>query len=88
MNDFERFIAATLTHVSLFEGARIAQTVKRRVDATAVRLPSGEYTTTPEALAEMTGRPVEEFRPDDVELPDRDDLETHDADEFYGDDDE
>ena len=38
---------------------------------------------TPEALSELTGRPPEDFEaPDELPLPDLDELETHDADEF------
>lgn len=40
--------------------------------------------STPELLAELTGRPVSEFElPDDLELPELAELEEHDADEFY-----
>ena len=42
---------------------------------------------TPEALSELTGRPPEDFEaPDGLPLPDLDELETHDADEFYSED--
>jgi hypothetical protein len=37
-----------------------------------------------ELLAEETGRDISEFElTDDMEFPDPDDLEEHDADEFY-----
>ena len=42
---------------------------------------------TPEALSELTGRPPEDFEaPDGLPLLDLDELETHDADEFYSED--
>jgi len=42
--------------------------------------------TSAEILAEETGRDIEEFElSEDVEIPDLDDLEEHDADEFYSD---
>jgi len=42
---------------------------------------------TPEALSELTGRPPEDFEAsDELPLPDLDELETHDADEFYSED--
>lgn len=51
-------------------------------------LEERDHKPTPEALAELTGRPVEEFEaPDDAPLPDLDDLETHDAEDFYSDSD-
>jgi len=42
--------------------------------------------TSAEILAEETGRDVSEFElTEDLELPDLEDLEEHDADEFYSD---
>ena len=42
---------------------------------------------TPEALSELTGRPPEDFEaPNGLPLPDLDELETDDADEFYSED--
>jgi len=42
--------------------------------------------TSAEILAEETGRDVSEFElTEDLEFPDLEDLEEHDADEFYSD---
>lgn len=42
--------------------------------------------TSAEILAEETGRDIEEFEiSEDIEIPDLDNLEEHDADEFYSD---
>lgn len=42
--------------------------------------------TSAEILAEETGRDIEEFElSEGIEIPDLDDLEEHDADEFYSD---
>jgi len=42
--------------------------------------------TSAEILAEETGRDVSEFKlTEDLEFPDLEDLEEHDADEFYSD---
>jgi hypothetical protein len=50
-------------------------------------LENREEKTAAELLAEETGRPVEEFElTDDMEFPDLDDLEVHDADEYYSED--
>lgn len=39
-----------------------------------------------EILAEETGKDISEFQPpEDYELPDPEELETHDAEEFYSD---
>jgi hypothetical protein len=47
-------------------------------------LENRDSKTFAEILAEETGRPVEEFEvPDDLEIPDLDDLTEVDADEFY-----
>jgi len=42
--------------------------------------------TSAEILAEETGRDIEEYvLTEDMEFPDLDDLEEHDADEYYSD---
>lgn len=47
-------------------------------------LEEHEARETPEALSTLTGRSPEDFEaPDELPLPDLDELETHDADEFY-----
>ena len=49
-------------------------------------LENRDSKTAAELLAEATGRDVEEFElTDDMEFPDPDELEEHDADEFYSD---
>jgi len=51
-------------------------------------LEERDYKSTPEALEELTGRPAEEFEADeDLPMPDPDELELHDAEEFYSDSD-
>lgn len=37
----------------------------------------------PEILSEMTGEPIEKFQADDFPLPDWDELEWEDAEEYY-----
>ena len=50
-------------------------------------LEERDVRSTPEALSELTGRPPEDFEaPDGLPLPDLDDLETHDTDEFCSED--
>ena len=50
-------------------------------------LEESDAQLTPEVLFELTGRPPEDFEaPDGLPLPNLDDLETHDADEFYSED--
>jgi hypothetical protein len=50
----------------------------------AMSLENRDQKTSAELLAEMTGRPVEDFElPDDLEIPDLEDLTEVDADEFY-----
>jgi len=42
------------------------------------------YRSTAEVLAELTGRPAEEFEvPEDVPMPPPEELDTHDAATFY-----
>lgn len=42
------------------------------------------HKSTAEVLAELTGRPVEEFEvPEDVPMPAPEELDTHDAATFY-----
>lgn len=51
-------------------------------------LEKPEYKSVPEALAELTGRPADNFEVDeDLPMPDPDELESHDAEEFYSDSD-
>lgn len=50
-------------------------------------LEERESKTAAELLAEATNRDIEEFElTDDMEFPDPDDLEEHNADNFYGED--
>jgi hypothetical protein len=47
-------------------------------------LENRDQKTSAELLAEMTGRPVEDFElPEDIEFPDPDELECVPAEEFY-----
>jgi hypothetical protein len=47
-------------------------------------LEERDQKSTPEALAELTGRPPEEFEvPEDVPMPAPEELDSHDAAEFY-----
>jgi len=49
-------------------------------------LEERDHKPTPEALAELTGRPIEDFEaPEDAPLPALDELETHDAEDVYSD---
>ena len=47
-------------------------------------LEERDHKPTPEALAELTGRPAEEFElPEDIPMPAPEELDIHDAAEFY-----
>ena len=49
-------------------------------------LEERDHKPTPEVLAELTGRPAEEFEvPEDFPMPAPEDLESHDAAAFYSD---
>lgn len=46
--------------------------------------PKHDNRATPEVLAELTGRPAEEFEvPEDVPMPSLEELDSHDAVAFY-----
>lgn len=46
--------------------------------------PEQTHRLTPEVLAELTGRPADEFEvPEDVPMPAPGELDTHDAATFY-----
>lgn len=50
-------------------------------------LENRDSKTSAQLLAEMTGRPVDDFEvPEDVDIPALDDLTTVDADEFFAED--
>ena len=60
------------------------KTFTRNSHGNRMSSPEQNHRPTPELLAELTGRPADEFEvPEDVPMPAPETLDTHDAAAFY-----